>query len=129
METEIAAILTPEQKVKYEQFLQRQHELWRQMQEQRGMRGGRDRPPGPRRRRANRRAPPTAGSGADRHVAPGPDPGIAGLRLARPAGFLRGMEEPLAGRKIILGVTGSIAAYKAADLVSRLGKLGRRCIR
>jgi phosphopantothenoylcysteine synthetase/decarboxylase len=34
------------------------------------------------------------------------------------------MEEPLAGRRIILGVTGSIAAYKAADLTSRLGKLG-----
>ena len=33
------------------------------------------------------------------------------------------MAEPLAGRKIILGVTGSIAAYKAADLVSRLTKL------
>jgi phosphopantothenoylcysteine synthetase/decarboxylase len=34
------------------------------------------------------------------------------------------MDLPLAGRKIILGVTGSIAAYKAAELVSRLGKLG-----
>ena len=34
------------------------------------------------------------------------------------------MDLPLAGRKIVLGVTGSIAAYKAADLVSRLGKLG-----
>jgi phosphopantothenoylcysteine decarboxylase len=34
------------------------------------------------------------------------------------------MEDPLAGRKIILGVTGSIAAYKAADLVSRLTRLG-----
>ena len=34
------------------------------------------------------------------------------------------MEQPLAGRRIILGVTGSIAAYKAADLTSRLVKLG-----
>jgi len=34
------------------------------------------------------------------------------------------MAEPLAGRRIILGVTGSIAAYKAADLVSRLTRLG-----
>jgi phosphopantothenoylcysteine synthetase/decarboxylase len=40
------------------------------------------------------------------------------------AGYLRGMDQPLAGRKIILGVTGSIAAYKAADLTSKLGKLG-----
>ena len=30
----------------------------------------------------------------------------------------------LAGRKILLGVSGSIAAYKAADLCSQLGKLG-----
>jgi len=34
------------------------------------------------------------------------------------------MDQPLAGRKIVLGVTGSIAAYKAADLTSRLCKLG-----
>lgn len=34
------------------------------------------------------------------------------------------MDQPLAGRKIILGVTGSIAAYKAADLTSKLCKLG-----
>ena len=34
------------------------------------------------------------------------------------------MDQLLAGKKIILGVTGSIAAYKAADLTSRLGKLG-----
>jgi phosphopantothenoylcysteine synthetase/decarboxylase len=34
------------------------------------------------------------------------------------------MDLPLAGKKIILGVTGSIAAYKAADLTSRLVKLG-----
>src|SRR5579884_469083 len=31
---------------------------------------------------------------------------------------------PLADRQILLGVSGSIAAYKAADLCSRLGKLG-----
>ena len=34
------------------------------------------------------------------------------------------MDPLLAGRRIILGVTGSIAAYKAADLTSRLCKLG-----
>lgn len=34
------------------------------------------------------------------------------------------MEQPLAGKRIVLGVTGSIAAYKAADLTSRLVKLG-----
>jgi len=34
------------------------------------------------------------------------------------------MDATLGGRKIILGVTGSIAAYKAADLASRLVKLG-----
>jgi phosphopantothenoylcysteine synthetase/decarboxylase len=34
------------------------------------------------------------------------------------------MDQVLAGKKIILGVTGSIAAYKAADLTSRLCKLG-----
>ena len=31
---------------------------------------------------------------------------------------------PLAGKRVLLGVSGSIAAYKAADLCSRLGKLG-----
>jgi phosphopantothenoylcysteine synthetase/decarboxylase len=34
------------------------------------------------------------------------------------------MDQRLAGKRIILGVTGSIAAYKAADLTSKLGKLG-----
>lgn len=34
------------------------------------------------------------------------------------------MTEPLAGRRILLGVSGSIAAYKAADIASRLGHLG-----
>ena len=34
------------------------------------------------------------------------------------------MSEPSTGKTIILGVTGSIAAYKAADLVSRLKKRG-----
>ena len=33
------------------------------------------------------------------------------------------MSSPLSGKKIILGVSGSIAAYKAADLVSQLRKL------
>jgi phosphopantothenoylcysteine decarboxylase/phosphopantothenate--cysteine ligase len=31
---------------------------------------------------------------------------------------------PLADKRVLLGVSGSIAAYKAADLCSRLGKLG-----
>ncbi len=39
-------------------------------------------------------------------------------------GDLTLMPQPLAGKEILLGVTGSIAAYKAADLCSRLGKLG-----
>lgn len=34
------------------------------------------------------------------------------------------MSSPLSGKKIVLGVTGSIAAYKAADLVSQLRKRG-----
>lgn len=34
------------------------------------------------------------------------------------------MTSPLSGKKIVLGVTGSIAAYKAADLVSQLRKCG-----
>ena len=34
------------------------------------------------------------------------------------------MDQRLGGKRIILGVTGSIAAYKAADLTSKLGKLG-----
>lgn len=34
------------------------------------------------------------------------------------------MPEPLAGKKIVLGVTGGIAAYKAADLTSKLVQLG-----
>lgn len=34
------------------------------------------------------------------------------------------MDQLLAGKRIILGVTGSIAAYKAADLTSRLCRLG-----
>ena len=32
----------------------------------------------------------------------------------------------LAGREIVLGVTGGIAAYKSAELVSRLRHLGAR---
>jgi phosphopantothenoylcysteine synthetase/decarboxylase len=34
------------------------------------------------------------------------------------------MDQVLAGKTIIIGVTGSIAAYKAADLASQLTKLG-----
>lgn len=33
-------------------------------------------------------------------------------------------EPPLAGTKVVLGVTGSIAAYKACEVVSRLRRLG-----
>ncbi|MGF1531884.1 MAG: flavoprotein [Puniceicoccaceae bacterium] len=33
---------------------------------------------------------------------------------------------PLTGKTIIVGVTGSIAAYKSADIVSQLAKLGAR---
>jgi phosphopantothenoylcysteine synthetase/decarboxylase len=46
------------------------------------------------------------------------------LLAGQPAGYLRGMDQPLAGKRIVLGVTGSIAAYKAADLTSKLVKLG-----
>jgi len=38
------------------------------------------------------------------------------------------MDQPLAGKRIVLGVTGSIAAYKAADLTSRLCKLGAEVV-
>src|ERR1700679_3355287 len=31
---------------------------------------------------------------------------------------------PLTDKRVLLGVSGSIAAYKAADICSRLGKLG-----
>ncbi len=34
------------------------------------------------------------------------------------------MSNPIYGKKIVIGITGSIAAYKSADLVSRLTKLG-----
>lgn len=34
------------------------------------------------------------------------------------------MEKPLTGKTIVVGVSGSIAAYKAADVVSQLRKLG-----
>ncbi len=34
------------------------------------------------------------------------------------------MPEPLAGKRVVLGVTGGIAAYKAADLTSKLVQLG-----
>src|SRR5687768_11989923 len=41
-----------------------------------------------------------------------------------PNAHLTATPEVLAGRRITLGVTGSIAAYKAADLASQLVKLG-----
>lgn len=34
------------------------------------------------------------------------------------------MSSPLSGKKVVLGVTGSIAAYKSADIVSQLRKRG-----
>src|SRR2546423_944125 len=34
------------------------------------------------------------------------------------------LTSPLAGKNIVLGITGSIAAYKAADLASKLRQLG-----
>jgi phosphopantothenoylcysteine decarboxylase/phosphopantothenate--cysteine ligase len=34
------------------------------------------------------------------------------------------MSQPLAGKRVLLGVTGSIACYKAADLASKLAQLG-----
>src|SRR5207245_10778088 len=37
---------------------------------------------------------------------------------------VQGVMEPLAGRRLILGVTGSIAAYKAAYLLRELTRLG-----
>lgn len=36
------------------------------------------------------------------------------------------MSDPLQGKRILLGVTGSIAAYKAADLASKLAQAGAR---
>ena len=34
------------------------------------------------------------------------------------------MNHPAAGKRILLGVTGSIAAYKAADIASKLTQAG-----
>jgi phosphopantothenoylcysteine synthetase/decarboxylase len=34
----------------------------------------------------------------------------------------------LKGRKLVLGVTGGVAAYKAAELVRLLGKAGPMCM-
>ncbi|MFZ3071365.1 MAG: flavoprotein, partial [Anaerolineaceae bacterium] len=34
------------------------------------------------------------------------------------------MSNPLIGKRLVLGVTGSIAAYKAADLASKLTQAG-----
>ena len=39
-----------------------------------------------------------------------------------------GLEEILCGRRVVVAVSGGIAAYKACDLVSTLTKAGRaRC--
>jgi len=38
--------------------------------------------------------------------------------------WLGAMNSPVSGKKIVLGITGSIAAYKAADLTSQLRKRG-----
>ena len=50
----------------------------------------------------------------------------AAFALARPSGNLLGFSSmsQLVGKRITLGVTGSIAAYKAADLTSQLIKYG-----
>ncbi|MCB0184254.1 MAG: phosphopantothenoylcysteine decarboxylase, partial [Caldilineaceae bacterium] len=36
------------------------------------------------------------------------------------------MMNPIGGKRIVLGVTGSIASYKAADLASKLSQAGAR---
>ena len=38
--------------------------------------------------------------------------------------ILKSMNKPLAQRRVVVGVTGGIAAYKACEVVSRLKKLG-----
>ncbi len=50
----------------------------------------------------------------------------AGLKTVYVAGMVENPSSPqaLAGKTIVLGVTGSIAAYKAADLTSQLVKAG-----
>lgn len=44
--------------------------------------------------------------------------------MATPSGLKKNDRSPLAGKTILLGVTGSIAAYKAADLASKLHQRG-----
>lgn len=51
-------------------------------------------------------------------------PVVSALAGRPQAWFALGMSSSLSGKKIILGVTGSIAAYKAADLISQLRKRG-----
>jgi phosphopantothenoylcysteine decarboxylase len=46
------------------------------------------------------------------------------LRACGGAHSFGGMNSPVSGKKIVLGITGSIAAYKAADLTSQLRKRG-----
>ncbi|MBN1504740.1 MAG: hypothetical protein JW952_06755, partial [Candidatus Eisenbacteria bacterium] len=67
-----------------------------------------------------------------RPVAPGvgsaPGRGFTGSSrgLAGSSQSPTGGEQRLAGKKILLGVTGSIAAYKAVDLLRELTKRGAR---
>ena len=51
MEAEISAVLTPEQRIKYEQILKERREVRRRMQDQHGLRGERE-------RRSEERLPP-----------------------------------------------------------------------
>ena len=66
------------------------------------------------RRRRHRPVPDPRGSGASCTRRSG-----SGVRLGRP-----GVSGPLDGRLILLGVTGSIAAYKAAELLRALTRRG-----
>lgn len=72
METSIAAELTPEQRTKYEQFLKERRERFRRMMpEQRGPRGGRDRPP-------DEKPPPPPDAGSEPPPPPNPAEKAAG---------------------------------------------------
>lgn len=65
LENEIAAVLTPEQKVQFQEFVQKRREAWRKMQELRGTgphSGGRGRPPGPPPAEGETPAPPKPGA-------------------------------------------------------------------
>ena len=73
METDIAAELTPEQRTQYEQFLKERREARKQMQEPRGMRGERDRPPG--RSPGEKPPPPAPEAGGQPPPSPPSNPG------------------------------------------------------